>query len=62
MSHFLQNSLNLSISIYAFLSLEVAGEERVTIITLRSDTLHHCVYSVEFVKSLKLSTTWGFCF
>jgi hypothetical protein len=41
--YFLQNSLNLSISIYALLSLEFLCEERIAIITHRidgSDTLH----------------------
>jgi hypothetical protein len=41
--YFLQNSLNLSISIYALLSLEFLYEERIAIVTHRtdgSDTLH----------------------
>jgi hypothetical protein len=49
---YFHNSLNLSISIYALLRLEVLGEERVAAITHGSDTLHRCLYQVRLPKKV----------
>ena len=48
----MQNSLNIFISIYALLSLEVLGEEMFAIITHGSDAIHNCLYLRRLPKKL----------